>query len=656
VLSTSTKFQDLPISFQRIGKQVRVEELSFFTRQEARSLITEPVQDAHLSYSPEAIAAITDCSASHPFLIQLICHEIFEYALKENVTRADEDAIDIVLPHVLEKSLPPFEQSTNGLSQRELQTLAACALVSDQQGTITLKSLGNTLRKYTHLVGEERDIERNLNELQRRNILQEEKQHVYSFTIPLLGNWILKTYSFEIPPRSPLMSNLRLVIGGGAVALVAAVIAFLVWGGLPLQPTTTPTPTQQMAEAHTPTPLPIMTPSPTPAPTEVPPTEVPPTEAPATEVPPTEVPATEVPPTEVPPTEVPPTEVPPTEVPATEVPSTPAPVIMALPTGLQFLDLGVVGTGDLKLIYALAKDAGIYRRDANGSWSLFSNGLDDANGIRTLEAQSASTLYVGYDNGARRWTAAGGWSDKYPLPRVRDFAVVPNTGVVFAGTDRGVFRSTDDGVTWEAMNKRLNGDIINEAVYSLAVGQDPAGDWILYAAGAYGGHIFKATIFPDQESTIPVDRPRWEDIPCNNCGTFQRFFTVAVDPANAETVYVGNDRSRVSLSSNGGGSWNTAVVPVGGATEVFITKIVVPEGNMVAYAATGSNEAAYASNGVLIRQDNGWSVAIPPGFFQGRDYVQGIALDPDDPQVIYVAGSNGLFRFDYSTSEWIPSP
>jgi hypothetical protein len=194
VLSTSTKFQDLPIAFQRIGKQVRVEELTFLTPYEVRSLITGLAQKTPVNYSPEAIRAITDLSAGHPYFTQLICYEILQYALKEGKAHIGKDTIYTILPVILEKSRPDLKQSIAGFSMHMLNTLSACALVFEQTEFVTLKSVSHILRDYEIVINDS-EIKQTFDELRRRSVLQEVRQGSFAFTIPLLAHWIIEGYS-----------------------------------------------------------------------------------------------------------------------------------------------------------------------------------------------------------------------------------------------------------------------------------------------------------------------------------------------------------------------------------------------------------------------------------------------------------------------------
>jgi hypothetical protein len=677
ILSTSKKFDELTLPFERIGKVVRFEQLQYLSPQETRALITQPVQSTSISYSPEAIEKIADLSGGHPYITQLICHELFDYAAKNSISQIDNSDLEAALPLVSEKSASYFEQLVSNLPNKTYAALLGCAITYKKSTSNNLTSVKETLAEYDLVEYEmpvaEPQLDRALTELGRVDILKADQGTIgnFDFSIPLMADWLLEKFSDQIKEERRGLNKKILVPLGGAVAIAFAAIAgYFVYidndnhaenltptqeSVVLLPETNTPTST------HTASPIPTSTPTFTPSPTETPAVTLTPTFTPETvvlEPTPTETPTPTVTPS--------PTETPtPTVTPSPTVTTTPTvtPTRSTLPD-IPFLYVDLVGAGPSKLIYALAKDDGIYQRNPDGNWLSFSSAPTDIDTVRVLEAGADSdqniVLYAGYDGGARRWTKADGWSSKFPLPKVHDFITIPESEIVFAATDRGVYRSLDDGTSWEPINQRDAGRLIEVPIYSLALGQDSFGNWTLYAVGGETTAVLKTTVNPNTEASLRNIDPRWTDIIVpSTCGTNRTFFAVATDPTDPTKIYVGNDRSRICFSPNEGNSWTTRIVPVGEAAEVYITQIRVTPGLEEAYAVTGNESSGFASNGILIRDQNPegqWIARQPPGFESGNDFIQGIAVDPDNPEIIYVAGSKGLSKFNRNTGEWAFSP
>jgi len=209
IFSTSTKFQDLPLSFQRVGKQVRVEELDLLKPEETRALILEPSHNTPIRYSSAAVETVATLSAGHPYFTQLICHKLFEAALKNNKTQIDQADVENILPLILQESTPEFERSLAGLSDQQMKILAATGYLSAQNQLITHTRLREALHKY-RIDFEERELGQTFNELRQREILRSNIQHEgVIFTVPLMANWIVKQYPVNSKVNAAFIKNFK---------------------------------------------------------------------------------------------------------------------------------------------------------------------------------------------------------------------------------------------------------------------------------------------------------------------------------------------------------------------------------------------------------------------------------------------------------------
>jgi hypothetical protein len=664
VISSAAHLQNMPDPFTPV-------ELPKLAPHETQTLIMQLSQNTPVRFSDRAVEAIIRLSAGHPFFIQVLAHECFEYATTHHLASIEVEVINAVLPRVLNHSDRVLKPLVMRLTENTQTTLVACAQVANYSKFITPKTIYDMLRRH-RIKFNEQQLNRHLDELQQHNLLKKEVQGVYTFDTPITTLWVLSRFPFQAGGAHFLLSGRNLAIATFLVGLAGALFLGF-WLLAPDTATPTPTTVAKAPPIATPQPEIFLPPTETPGPpaTATPRPAETPTPSPTATPQPTET-LTPLPSPTLEPT-LTPTNPPPTPTPSPAPTDTPLPVVSTalpeptagpqptaaqavapLPSGLQFLGLEVAENG---FIYAVAKDKGIYQRSRDGVWSLFTADLNDAARIRSLGVGAGgNTLYAGYNDGVRRWSAAEGWSGKSAFPRFHNFVAVPGSSLVFAASDVGVYRSLDDGRTWQAVNIGLNGRIIEVAILSLALGHNAAGAWTLYAAGDDSAVIFKTTVDPEREATIQANQPRWQDVICQ-CDAQKTIFAVATDPTNDQIIYAGNDRSRMSLSADGGATWQTTIVPVGAAQEVFITDIEVAPGNGVAYAATGSDPAPYASNGILIRTGpNNWVAGQPFGFKQGQDYVSNIALDPINANIVYVASSRGLFKYDNSAPGWQESP
>jgi uncharacterized repeat protein (TIGR02543 family) len=148
-----------------------------------------------------------------------------------------------------------------------------------------------------------------------------------------------------------------------------------------------------------------------------------------------------------------------------------------------------------------------------------------------IDPQTPDTLYAGTyhgvfksTNGGTNWTAM---NTGLTNPYIRALAINPQTpDTLYAGTYSGVFKSTNGGTNWTAMNTGLT----YTDVRALAI--NPQTPDTLYA-GTYGGGVFKST----------NDGTNWT---ATNTGLTNPYIrALAVDPQTPDTVYAGTSYAGV---------------------------------------------------------------------------------------------------------------
>jgi CSLREA domain-containing protein len=211
-----------------------------------------------------------------------------------------------------------------------------------------------------------------------------------------------------------------------------------------------------------------------------------------------------------------------------------------------------------------------------------------------------TNLAIPWDAAAALWTPSGP-----PGGVVFALAANPVTpSTLYAGTNRGVFQSTDAGAHWTAVN---TGRTYPE-VYALAI--NPATPSTLYAGGI--GGVYQST---DAGAHWTLILPAY------------RVLALAIDPATPDTLYAGAG-SEVTKSTNGGASWTSAVYTGGEVTAVAIN----PATPTTLYAGTDGG-------GVYQSTDAGahWTV-VNTGLINTG--VRALAIDPVTPSTLY-AGTFG---------------
>jgi photosystem II stability/assembly factor-like uncharacterized protein len=223
-----------------------------------------------------------------------------------------------------------------------------------------------------------------------------------------------------------------------------------------------------------------------------------------------------------------------------------------------------------------------------------------------------------------------------------------NSGTLYAGSwGSGVFKTTDAGSTWTAMNSGLNvaGD---GSIWVYAVAVDPRDSNIVYASTLYEDSSDHVLVFKSVDGGA-----NWSSANLSiKCYCPTPF--LAVDPRNSGMVYAGGGASGVFKSEDGGASWRAAnsgmpIFPNGAIANVNALAID-PQDSGTLYATTNA--------GVFKSTDgaSSWN-QVGSGVFPTRNPVvnQAVAVDPLSSGTIYVA-FGGVFKSTDGGASWSASP
>ncbi len=201
---------------------------------------------------------------------------------------------------------------------------------------------------------------------------------------------------------------------------------------------------------------------------------------------------------------------------------------------------------------------------------------------------------------------------------------------IYAGTARGVARSTDAGATWSTdiaalpTSAGLAPAIAVGSVLALAI--DPVGPTNVYAGTAQGlfksfdagKHWFLSSLGFDIVTTR----------------------TIAIDPLTPTIIYAGTDLG-VYKSTNGAATWSSANTSLGSA---FVRALAVdPATPTTVYAATAGGVYRTTTSGAF------WF-----GFNFGltNTLTLALAIDPVTPATVYVGTEGGVFKSVNAGTNW----
>ncbi len=256
-----------------------------------------------------------------------------------------------------------------------------------------------------------------------------------------------------------------------------------------------------------------------------------------------------------------------------------------------------------------------------------------------IDPTQSSIVYAGTGagvfkstNGGRTWTAMNnGLTSRSVVAIVIDPSTPSTLYVAVSGFSgiRGVYKTTDGGSSW---NRRSNGIIESEPV-SLTV--DPDTPNTLYVGVSFccvtGTHIYKTTDGADSWSPIAGATPL---VPAS----------IAIDPFNSSTLYVADAVSpgAVHKGSNGGTTWQNLGLP---GTAPVRSVVVSPLTQGLVYA--GTDQALFRS----VNGGTSWT-QIPNR--SGK-----VVFDPVSSSTIYLLANpfefnlQGLFKSTDNGQTWV---
>ncbi|HEU0050441.1 MAG TPA: hypothetical protein VFQ60_00090 [Patescibacteria group bacterium] len=237
---------------------------------------------------------------------------------------------------------------------------------------------------------------------------------------------------------------------------------------------------------------------------------------------------------------------------------------------------------DQNAMYAGTKENGlVYSLDGGQSWML-SKSPELSNGAVTAVAISPTdkcTVYAARGNQIFKTTnCERDWTRAFFHPQTdRTFTVLAidwfNPANVYAGTSQGdVFRSSDSGVSWRAINHQ-------DGMRISTIAMDPHDSRILYI-GTYGAGIQKTK---DSGLTWETIRKQWQDF-----DSAKRVTAIAIDPFNPNTIYSAS-KYGILKSTDAGATWKALALPtLANAIEIRALAIHPTNANVLVYATDSS--------------------------------------------------------------------
>jgi len=199
-------------------------------------------------------------------------------------------------------------------------------------------------------------------------------------------------------------------------------------------------------------------------------------------------------------------------------------------------------------------------------------------------------------------------------------AIDPVTpGTLYAGTGAGVFKSTNHGGTWTAMNSGLP-EYPDGTIDVRALALDPVTPSTLYAAvrTSTSAGVFKST---DAGAS-------WASTGLSDVYVYSPVIAIAIDPITPSTLYAGTYGSGLRKSTDAGATWHTPTTGI----NVFNSLAIDPKTPTTVYAGADDK-------GVFKSTDGGAHWAAGTGFLPSSSTVTAVVIDPVTPSTVYAAAT-----------------
>jgi photosystem II stability/assembly factor-like uncharacterized protein len=259
----------------------------------------------------------------------------------------------------------------------------------------------------------------------------------------------------------------------------------------------------------------------------------------------------------------------------------------------------------------------------------------DPNSPRTAYYTDALGLFKSTDAG-KSWSFSGPTANGRPVPFGR---IALSPGVIYVNTFSGVFRSNDGARSW-----RRTGTAPADEILEKAFLVDPRSPAKLYLAGFSG--IFGSTDAGATWERLDGGLPR---LPFDE---ILSAFSLAADPSRPGFLYAGTYEHGVAKSENGGERWHIGVEPGLSRGPVALFKIHPGRPDTIyAGLATQGDRAFRSTDGGRTWQ--GFARRIT------RDGLRDLGFDPADPDMLYAANGQGLWKSRNGGGAWErldPSP
>ena len=230
-------------------------------------------------------------------------------------------------------------------------------------------------------------------------------------------------------------------------------------------------------------------------------------------------------------------------------------------------------------------------------------------------------------DGGDTWGRPKGSRPRFPWSELQcfDLRVHPrDPKTIFAGTDEGIYRSDDQGASFERIDSPLN----EFDVWSIAI--DPVDPSIMFA-GCRPGAIFRSKDGGERWERLSAEFAEY----CSAVNV-PRVLAMAIDPNDHQVVWAGAEVDGVRRSLDGGDTWSRVTT----LDEIDIHSIAMSPGSP-SKVIMGTAPEIYTTTDV----GESWQAVGVREHFP-MTFCRGVAVKADDPNVVFAANGNNFIGDD----------
>jgi AAA ATPase domain len=175
-------------------RMFRVMTLTRLDEDESREAILKPIEVAEcpVSLSPDSVDVIVQESAGHPYFIQFICREVYDVFIRQH---ADEEQKMVPIEAIQRKlDADFFAGRWARITDRQRELLWAIANLDRSGEEFSIRELTEMAKELLPKPFSPSNASQMLTGLTERGMVYKNRFGRYSFAVPLLGRFVLRTY------------------------------------------------------------------------------------------------------------------------------------------------------------------------------------------------------------------------------------------------------------------------------------------------------------------------------------------------------------------------------------------------------------------------------------------------------------------------------